>query len=37
MVARQGSQVVAVVRLDECGGRIFHLHAIARLFWPQTR
>ena len=34
MVARQGGQVVAVVRLDEHGGRIFHLHAIARLFRP---
>lgn len=34
MVARQGGQVVAVVRLDERGGRIFYLHAIARLFRP---
>lgn len=37
VVARQGNQVVAVVRLDERGGRIFHLHAIAQLFRPQTR
>jgi RNA polymerase sigma-70 factor, ECF subfamily len=34
VVARQGGQVVAVVRLDERGGRIFYLHAIARLFRP---
>jgi len=37
VVARQGNQVVAVVRLDERGGQIFHLHAIARLFRPETR
>jgi RNA polymerase sigma-70 factor, ECF subfamily len=37
VVARQGSQVVAVVRLDERGGRVFHLHAIARLFRPMAR
>ena len=37
VVARQGGQVMAVVRLDERGGRIFHLHAIARLFRPETR
>jgi len=32
VVARSGGQVVAVLRLDERGGRIFHLHVIARLF-----
>lgn len=32
VVARSGGQVVAVLRLDERSGRIFHLHAIARLF-----
>jgi len=32
VVARRGSHVLAVVRLDERGGRIFHLHAIARPF-----
>ena len=32
VVARQRSQVVAVVRLDEAVGRIVHLHAIARRF-----
>jgi RNA polymerase sigma-70 factor (ECF subfamily) len=37
VVARRGSQVVAVVRLDERGGRIFHLHAIARPFGPAAR
>lgn len=36
VVARSGGQVVAVVRLDERGGRIFHLHAIARFFRPAT-
>jgi RNA polymerase sigma-70 factor, ECF subfamily len=30
VVARRGGRVVAVVRLDEREGRIFHLHAIAR-------
>jgi len=30
VVARSGGQVVAVVRLDERGGRIVHLHAMAR-------
>jgi RNA polymerase sigma-70 factor, ECF subfamily len=34
VIARRGSQVLAVVRLDERGGRIFHLHAIARRFGP---
>jgi RNA polymerase sigma-70 factor, ECF subfamily len=34
VIARRGSQVPAVVRLDERGGRIFHLHAIARRFGP---
>jgi len=34
VVARRGSQVVAVIRLDERGGRIFHLHAIARPIRP---
>jgi RNA polymerase sigma-70 factor (ECF subfamily) len=37
VVARQGNQVVAVVRLDERGGRVCHMHAIARLFRPQPR
>jgi RNA polymerase sigma-70 factor (ECF subfamily) len=37
VIARRGSQVVAVVRLDERGGRIFHLHAIARPFGSPTR
>jgi RNA polymerase sigma-70 factor, ECF subfamily len=37
VVARQGNQVVAVVRLDERGGRIIHLHAIARRFGPASR
>jgi RNA polymerase sigma-70 factor (ECF subfamily) len=37
VVARHGSQVVAVVRLDERGGRIFRLHAIARPFGPAAR
>jgi RNA polymerase sigma-70 factor, ECF subfamily len=37
VVARQGNQVVAVVRLDERGGRIVHLHAIARRFGPASR
>jgi len=37
VVVRQGSQVVAVVRLDEREGRVFHLHAIARLFRPVAR
>lgn len=30
VVARRGAQVVAVLRLDERGGLIYHLHAIAR-------
>ena len=34
VVACRGSQVLAAVRLDERGGRIFHLHAIARRFGP---
>ena len=34
VIARRGSQVLAVVCLDERGGRIFHLHAIARRFGP---
>ena len=34
VVARRGSHVLAVVRLDERGGRIVHLHAIARRFGP---
>jgi RNA polymerase sigma-70 factor, ECF subfamily len=34
VVARSGDQVVAVVRLDERGGRIFHMHSIARRFRP---
>ena len=37
VVARRGGQVLAVVRLDERGGRIFHLHAIARRFGPAAR
>lgn len=37
LIARRGSHVLAVVRLDERGGRIFHLHAIARQFGPATR
>jgi len=37
VVARCGSQVLAAVRLDERGGRIFHLHAIARRFGPAAR
>jgi hypothetical protein len=37
VVARQGGQVVAIVRLDQRDGRIFHLHAIARLFRPSAR
>ena len=37
VVARRGSQVVAVIRLDEQAGRIFHLHAIARRFRPAAR
>ena len=32
VVARRGSQVLAVVRLDERAGRIFHMQAIARQF-----
>jgi len=35
VAVRRGSHVVAVVRLDERGGRIFHLHAIARRFGPR--
>lgn len=34
VVARRGNRVLAVVRLDERRGRIFHLHAIARQFGP---
>jgi RNA polymerase sigma-70 factor (ECF subfamily) len=34
VVARRGSHVLAVVRIDERGGRIFHMHAIARRFNP---
>ena len=37
VVARRGSQVLAVVRLDERAGRIFHMHAIARRFSPAAR
>ncbi len=37
VVARRGSHVLAVVRLDERSGRIFHLHAIARRFGPAAR
>ena len=37
VVARRGSHVLAVVRLDERRGRIFHLHAIARRFGPAAR
>ncbi len=37
VVARRGIQVLAVVRLDERGERIFHLHAIARPFTPAAR
>jgi RNA polymerase sigma-70 factor (ECF subfamily) len=37
VVARRGSHVLAVVRLDERGGRLFHLHAIARRFGPAAR
>ncbi len=37
VVARRGAQVVAVVRLDERGGRIIHLHTIARPFRPGAR
>ena len=34
VVARQGGRVLAVVRLDEREGRIFHMHAIARRSGP---
>ena len=37
VVARRGSQVVAVVRLDDREGRICHLHAIAMPFGPAAR
>jgi RNA polymerase sigma-70 factor (ECF subfamily) len=37
VIARRGSHVLAVVRLDERRGRIFHLHAIARRFRPAAR
>ena len=37
VVARHGSRVLAVVRLDEREGRIFHLHAIARRPGPLAR
>jgi RNA polymerase sigma-70 factor, ECF subfamily len=37
VVARRGSHVLAVVRLDERAGRIFHMHAIARRFSPAAR
>jgi RNA polymerase sigma-70 factor (ECF subfamily) len=37
VLARRGSHVLAVVRLDERGGRIFHMHAIARRFRPEAR
>lgn len=37
VVGRRGGHVLAVVRLDERGGRIFHLHAIARRFGPAAR
>ena len=37
VAARRGSQILAVVRLDERGERIFHLHAIARQFSPEAR
>jgi RNA polymerase sigma-70 factor, ECF subfamily len=32
VVARFGGEVVAVIRLDERGGRIFHVHAMSRTF-----
>ena len=35
VVARHGSQVLAVVRLDQRRGRIFHLHATARRSVPR--
>jgi RNA polymerase sigma-70 factor, ECF subfamily len=35
VAARRAGRVLAVVRLDERGGRIFHLHAIARRFAPR--
>jgi hypothetical protein len=37
VVARQGSRVLAVVRLDERGGQIVHMHAIARRPAPAAR
>jgi RNA polymerase sigma-70 factor, ECF subfamily len=37
VVARDGSRVLAVVRLDEREGRIFHMHAIARRSGPAAR
>ncbi|HEX5296910.1 MAG TPA: sigma-70 family RNA polymerase sigma factor [Streptosporangiaceae bacterium] len=37
VVARRASHVLAVVRLDERAGRIFHMHAIARRFGPAPR
>jgi RNA polymerase sigma-70 factor, ECF subfamily len=30
VVVRRGEEVVAVVRLDDRAGRIFHLHTFAR-------
>ena len=37
VVARQGSRVLAVVRLDERGGQIVHMQAIARRPAPAAR
>jgi len=37
VVARRGGQVVAVVRLDGRGGRILHVHAVARPFRRGSR
>jgi RNA polymerase sigma-70 factor (ECF subfamily) len=37
VVARHGRRVLAVVRLDERDGRIFHMHAIARRSGPAAR
>jgi RNA polymerase sigma-70 factor (ECF subfamily) len=37
VIARHGSRVLAVVRLDEREGRIFHMHAIARRSGPTAR
>jgi RNA polymerase sigma-70 factor, ECF subfamily len=37
VIARHGSRVLAVVRLDEREGRIFHMHAIVRRSGPAAR